>query len=168
MDEEYGLLEMKEILFLSIDEDIRAQLAQEYFNHWCQQLNLPYHASARLFLTRVPEPPLGLLNQSLHHLLTWLAMFGSFGHAHSNDPIGTLGAVSYQEMQDALYLFSLESANHPLSIGQCYPELHSKVRYFTFNDQEAESITISTELLLNQVDQWIAQLSSQPSSNHGI
>lgn len=156
---------MKEILFLSIDEDIRAQLAQEYFNHWCTQLNLPYHASARLFLARVPAPPLGLLNQSLHHLLTWLAMFGSFGHLNNNERVEDLGEVSYQEMRDALYLFSLESASHPLSIGRCYPELNSKVRYLTFNDQEAESITISTELLLNQIDQWIAQLASMQKAS---
>lgn len=158
---------MREILFLSIDEDIRAQLAQEYFNHWCQQLNLPYYASARLFLTRVPKPPLGLLNQSLHHLLTWLAMFGSFGQTHTNNPIEDLGAVSYQEMQEALYLFSLEPASHPLSIGRCYPELNAKVRYLTTNNQEAESITISTELLLNQVDQWIAQLASLRAPSNG-
>lgn len=149
---------MKQVLFLHTDDDIyRSHLAEEYFNHWCETLKLPYHASSRS------------LSDDLHKIKQRVSITDQmryfFEHLTiSNDETTQIThAANYEELHLANYLFSMDKQVHQPLIEKHYPEFTAKCRYFTVDD-EGESIALNTEQLMSQLDQWIAQLVTRHST----
>ncbi|CAG9000446.1 MAG: hypothetical protein CENE_02441 [Candidatus Celerinatantimonas neptuna] len=148
---------MKQVLFLCTNDDYyRSHLAEEYFNHWSETLNLPYHASSKALPSDLNKNKhRGSITHQMKYLFDHLTTPGD--ELHKAAP-----AVNYEELNQADYLFAMDKQEHQQLIEKYYPEFTAKCRYFTVDDEE--SVALITEQLMNQLDQWIAQLVTQYST----
>ncbi|MFM2484717.1 hypothetical protein [Celerinatantimonas yamalensis] len=143
-----------QVLFLSACEDGRSRIAEDYFNQWCLILHLPYQAECRILTSGLNQQTATTLSSQIRQLL-----LGITPRSPTNE-LAWLKA-SYQELLDASYLFALDQFKPNSLIEYCYPELAGKVRYLDMGDEEIELVSITTDHMMNQIDQWIAELARQ-------
>ncbi|MCE2593232.1 low molecular weight phosphatase family protein [Motilimonas cestriensis] len=145
---------MKKVLFLCTGNYYRSRMAEEYFNHLCQEANLDYHADSRGISQSLEGN--GNVGNIAHEVVEILKAIAVTCHSQNRKPI----SVSPQDFVEYDHIIALDRTEHLPMLNENFAAFADRVHYLNVGDVHVEPVYVAVVKLVKQIDSLFHNLNA--------